>query len=185
MASSLRHAQRDASVQRLSTPVTRNATVAVSQNLIPWTSFMEGKLSKEIFLLQSHQLISSPSRLTIVDWGKQLISQILQMSHAQWVFRNVSLHEAQDGYLRVKQRRDVLREVDRLSQLDSRALPDRSRYLLEIDFRSFSAQPLAKQQYWMYAMKAAIKAGKRATTREQVATARDRRTARAGAARRQ
>ena len=119
--------------------------------------------------------------LTIVDWGKQLISQILQMSHAQWVFRNVSLYDAHNGYLRVKQRRAVLREVDRLSQVDSRTLPDRSRYLLEIDFSSFSAQPLAKQQYWVYAMQAAIKAGKRAATRQRVATASDHRVARAGA----
>jgi len=158
--------------------------VAASQDLIPWTSFMEGKLSKEIFRLQGSQLMSSPSRLTIVDWGKQLISQILQISHAQWVFRNVSLYDAHNGYLRVKQRRAVLREVDRLSQVDTRTLPDRSRYLLEIDFSSFSAQPLAKQQYWVYAMQAAIKAGKRAATRQRVATARDRRVARVGAERR-
>ena len=64
-----------------------------SQDLITWTSFMEGKLPKEIFLLQSHQLMSSPSCLTIADWGKQLISQILQMSHAQWVFCNISLYD--------------------------------------------------------------------------------------------
>ena len=35
--------------------------VAKSQDLIPWTSFMEGKLSKEIFLMQRHQLMSSSS----------------------------------------------------------------------------------------------------------------------------
>ena len=110
--------------------------------------------------MQRHQLMSSPSRLTIVDWGKQLISQILQISHAQWVFRNVSLHDAQDGYLRVKQRRAVFSEVDRLSRLDPHSLPDRSRYLLEINFSSFLAQPLAKQQYWVYAMQAAIRQGR-------------------------
>ena len=71
--------------------------VAASQDLIPWRAFMEGKLSsKEIFVVQWHTLINSPSCLTIADWGKLLISQILQMSHAQWVFRNVSLHNAQE-----------------------------------------------------------------------------------------
>jgi len=77
--------------------------VAPSQDLIPWTSFMEGKLSKEIFLLQRHTPINSHSHLTIADWGKQLISQILHISHAQWVFCNISLHNAQEGCLRVKQ----------------------------------------------------------------------------------
>ena len=46
------------------------------------------------------------------------------------------------------------------------------------------AQPLAKQQYWVYAMQAAIKAGKRVATRQRVATARDRRVSRAGTERR-
>ena len=73
--------------------------VAASQDLIPWTCFMEGKLSKEIFLLQRHTLACSPSRLTIADWSRHLISQVLQMSHAQWVFRNVSLHDAAQGYI--------------------------------------------------------------------------------------
>jgi len=51
--------------------------VATSQDLIPWTSFMEGKLSHEIFTLQRHSLASSLSRLTIADWSKKLIYQIL------------------------------------------------------------------------------------------------------------
>ena len=94
-----------------------------------------------------------------------------------------SLHDAQEGYLQVQQRRAVLREVDRLSSMDPHFLPERCRYLLEIDFSSFENQPLAKQQYWMYAMKAAMKAGKRASTRARVATASDCRVARAGAER--
>ena len=48
--------------------------VASSQDLIPLTCFMEGKLSKEIFLLQQHLLSCSPSRLTTVNWSRHLIS---------------------------------------------------------------------------------------------------------------
>ena len=57
--------------------------VADKQDLIPWTSFMEGKLSHAIFTLQRHSLARSPSCLTIADWSRKLISQILQISHAQ------------------------------------------------------------------------------------------------------
>ena len=121
-----------------------------------------GKAVEGDFRLQQHMLINLPSHLTIADWGKLLISEILQMLHARWVFRNVSLHDTQEGYLRVQQRQAVLREVDRLS------LPEHCRYLLEIDFSSFENQPLAKQQSWMYAMKAAMKAGKWASTSEEL-----------------
>ena len=151
--------------------------VAASQDLIPWTSFMEGKLSKEIFLLQNRTLVNSPSRLDISAWAKKLVSQILQMSHAQWVFRNVSLHDERDGYLRDQKREQVLAEVDRLSTVDPASLPESQRYLLEIDFSSPSdSNDLVKQSYWLYAMRAAMKAGRRARGRRRRATSRELRT---------
>ena len=149
--------------------------VARSQDSIPWTCFMEGKLSREIFLLQQQTLSRSLSRLTITDWSKKLISQVLQISHAQWIFRNVSMHDAVQGYLRVKQRDTILREVDRLSEVDPILLPTDSKYLLEIDFSSLHRDTLEKQSYWLLAMKAAVRAGQRTVARSRHATARQRR----------
>ena len=149
--------------------------VAASQDLIPWTSFMEGRLSREIFLLQKHSLSCSPSRLTMADWSRHLISRVLQISHAQWVFRNVSLHDAREGYIKVKTRAAVLQEVDRLAEVDPILLPESSKYLLEIDFSSLHRDTLERQSYWLLAMKAAVKAGQRTVARSRHSTARQRR----------
>ena len=154
----LRGTHRLGTFHQLSPEMSR---VAASQDLIPWKDFMEGKLSKEIFSLQRLSLACSPSRLSIVDWAKRLISQVLQISHAQWIFRNVSLHDNKTGYLRNEQRREVLAEVDRLSQLDPSQIPESSKYLLEIDFSSFKNENLVDQSYWLFAMRAAKKAGRR------------------------
>jgi hypothetical protein len=154
----LRGTHRLGTFHQLSPEMSR---VAASQDLIPWKDFMEGKLSKEIFNLQRLSLACSPSRLSIVDWAKRLISQVLQISHAQWIFRNVSLHDNKTGYLCNEQRREVLAEVDRLSQLDPRQIPESSRYLLEIDFSSFKNENIVDQSYWLFAMRAAKKAGRR------------------------
>ena len=143
------------------------ATVARSQDLIPWTSFMEGKLSSEIFRLQNRSLACSPSLLTTLAWSKKLISQILHITHAQWIFRNLSLHHNTIGYLRLTQRCEVLAEIDRLSQLDLDAVPDESKYLLEIDFSSLKNDSLVSQSYWLFAIKAAKTAGQRALLRSQ------------------
>ncbi len=87
---------------------------------------MEGKISKEWFSLQHLSLVCSPSCLTIVDWSKRLISQVLQITHAQWIFRNVSLHDHQHGYLALQKCVVVIQEIDRLSQMDSDKVPERS-----------------------------------------------------------
>ena len=130
--------------------------VAASQDLIPWKDFMEGKLSKEWFTLQRLSLACSPSRLTIADWSKRLISQVLQVSHAQWIFRNVSLHGHHHGYLVLQEHMAVLEEIDHLSQLDSNQVPGESRYLLEIDFTALKQSLAEKQAYWMFAMREAV-----------------------------
>ena len=96
---------------------------ALRQDLIPWTSFMEGKVSKEILALQRRTLLHSPSPLSIADWSKQLISRILHISHAQWIFCNVSLHDRREGYLRAKKREQILVEINRLSCVDPASLP--------------------------------------------------------------
>ena len=135
--------------------------VAASQDLIPWTCFMEGKVSEQLLLLQSHTLARSSSRLTISDWAKKLISQILQISHAQWVFRNASLHDKTTGYLRTKQRNEVLLEIDKLSQLDPAEVPEANKYLLEMDFSALRSDTLDQQSYWLLAMRAAVEADQR------------------------
>ena len=74
------------------------------------------------------------------------------MLHAQWVFHNFSLRDNATCYLRLQQRKEVLQEVDHLSQLDPRDMPERSRYLLEINFASFKNESLLDQTYWLYSM---------------------------------
>ncbi len=148
------------------------ALVARSQDLIPWKSFLEGKVSKELLRLQYSALVGSASRLTMRDWTKQFISQLLHISHAQWVFRNVSLHDRSVGYLQKLQRRKVLLEIDRLSQLSPSELPDDSKYLLEMDFSTPQNSSLIEQSYWILAMKAAICAGRRVRRRRSATTQR-------------
>ena len=84
----------------------RMAQMAESQDLIPWVNFMEGKVSKEWLLLQRDSLACSPSRLSLAEWSKRLISQILQITHAQWIYRNASLHDAVTGHLASKTQGD-------------------------------------------------------------------------------
>ena len=119
----------------------------------------------KVFLLQHTALVGSSSWLTIKDWAKQFISQLLHISHAQWVFRNILLHDKSVGYLQRLQQRQVLMEIDRLSQLNPSDLPLGSRYLLEMDFSTPQNSSLIEQSYWILAMKATICAGRRVQQR--------------------
>ena len=133
--------------------------IAASQDLIPWACFTERKISREILLLQESVLTSSPSPLSIADWTKHFITHLLKISHTQWVFHNVSLHDHTVGYLHDVKRQKVLQEIDRLSNLDPADLLADSRYLLDIDFTTWQNSTLAYQSYWLLEIKAAVMAG--------------------------
>ena len=119
-------------------------------------------MSHKILWLQNLSLACSLSRLSLLAWSKKLISQILHITYAQLIFRNLSLHHITIGYLHLTQRREVFVEVDRLNQLDPAELPEYGKYLLEIDFSYLKNDSLVSQSYWLFVIKAAKIAGQQA-----------------------
>jgi hypothetical protein len=137
---------------------------AVGQDLIGWTEFLHGKVSVEIASIQDIHCRSSPScHLTGADWMKAFISHLLQISHSQWIFWNFTLHDKQRGYLRLRLRSTVLREIHERLETPPSEVPPESQYLLEIDHSAMYTASYEDQAYWVLAMKAARRAGRRTT----------------------
>ncbi len=55
--------------------------------------------------------------LNKTDWTKQFINKILQTTHLQWIYCNISLHDKRQGYIHNKQSEDLLQEINELSNL--------------------------------------------------------------------
>jgi hypothetical protein len=104
--------------------------VAASQDTIGWTAFLYRKVSKDIGHIQEVHCALSPCRITGEDWMKMLVTHLIQISHSQWILQNFTLHDKHRGYLRLKQQRDLLREVDSLLNTPLEEVPEGSKYLL-------------------------------------------------------
>ncbi len=102
----------------------------------------------------------SPCRITGADWMKMLVTHLIQISHSQWIFWNFTLHDKHRGYLRLKQQRDLLREVDSLLNTPSEEVPEESKYQLELDFLTLYNASFEQQSYWVLAVKAARQAAR-------------------------
>jgi ADP-glucose pyrophosphorylase len=98
------------------------------------------------------------NRLNGTDWTKQLISRILQITHSQWIYRNISLHDKSNGYLRNKTAEELAEEIHRLAELQPEDVPTESKFLLEIDSGKLIKEHVETQAYWVIAVKAARKA---------------------------
>ncbi len=132
--------------------------LANSQDLIGWRDFTKGHISTHFYAIQMFHLTMSSSYLNGKDWTKQFISKILQLTHSQWIFRNMSFHDKKNGYLCNKTAEELLQHINSLSDLALEDLPESSHFLLEINFSELSTYYLETQKYWTLAVDAALKA---------------------------
>jgi hypothetical protein len=98
----------------------------------------------------------SRNYLNGADWTKQFISKILQLTHSQWIYRNISLHDKRHGYLWNKQSESLLQTIAELSNLSPEEVPNNSRFLLEFNFTELIKAHLEMQHYWTLAVNAAL-----------------------------
>ena len=122
---------------------------------------MEGRVFKHFYKMQSIHLAFGSTYLNGEDWVKKTISQVLQITHSQWIYRNFSLHDKRRGYLRRQDMKEMMVKIETL--LDTR--PDEvsmeSKFLLEFDHGRVARSNMHNQTYWVVATGAVIKAGNR------------------------
>ena len=133
-----------------------------AQDLIGWRHFMEGKISKTIRRLQEFYLLGCDTNMAIDAWMRGFISKILEISHSQWIFRNLTKHHHTNGTISLAAREEVLREVERQLDLGLTGLPDKSKCLLEIDQMELYQRSTEGVQDWLNAVLAARAASEHA-----------------------
>jgi hypothetical protein len=100
----------------------------------------------------------SSSFLNAADWTKQFISKILHVTHSQWIFRNISLHDKTNGYLHKKTSDEIALELKSLAGTAPDDVPAESNFLLEINFSNLTKSHIESQKYWILAVNAALTA---------------------------
>ena len=129
--------------------------LANSQDKIGWRRFTEGYLSVQFHARQDFHLKMTSNKMNSADWTKQLISKILQITHSQWIFRNISLHDKTNGYLHMKSTEELSNEIHRLAELEPDDVPTESRFLLEVNMGELTNSHIENQAYWVTAVTAA------------------------------
>jgi hypothetical protein len=108
--------------------------LAESQDRIGWRNFTEGHISTHFYEIQTFHLAMSSSFHNGTDRTKQFTTKILQITHSQWIYRNISLHKKCQGYLHHKRAEELTKEMESLADLAPEDAPETSRFLLEINF---------------------------------------------------
>ena len=135
--------------------------LAKGQDLIGYRHFMEGRISKKIWSIQSRHLALSAGHMNGTEWTKGFITRILKITQSQWIYRNVSFHDKQHGYAKRKRVDELDHQIRQLGNTNPRNIPQDSRFLLERDSNDLSKDSVLMKEYYVEAIEAAIKAGRR------------------------
>ena len=79
----------------------RYKTIARPQDSIGWRRSMEGMVCKEIRGIQSSYSSGTGLRCNTANWGRDLVTHLLEVTHVQWLYRNVQVHNRISGTLAI------------------------------------------------------------------------------------
>jgi hypothetical protein len=129
--------------------------MARSQDMIGWRRFMEGMISRGVVEIQRDHFQLSGLQWKLDRWATGLIIKLLEVTHGQWLYRNVVVHDKVAGSLAVTRKEVILSEIeDQLSKGDD-GLLDEHKYLLEVNLDNGNSTDGDSQEYWLLAIRAA------------------------------
>ena len=116
---------------------------------------MEGCISKEVIQLQPEFAKVHGMRMSMEGWASGLITKLLEVTHRQWIYRNLLVHEKTSGVLATKKKEELQIEIQRQQDLGVEGLADEDKFLLEIRLEDLEKSSGEQQEYWWLAIKAA------------------------------
>jgi len=132
--------------------------LAESQDIIGWRRFMEGMISKEWVELQKDHYNLFGGKVTPVKWAQGLVARLLEVTHGQWLYRNVQVHDTTTGILATQRKEKLQKEIEDQLALGGSGLEEDDKWLLEIKLEDLETTSGETQEYWLLAIIAAREA---------------------------
>jgi hypothetical protein len=85
----------------------RYRLMARAQDAIGWWQFMEGMVRSDIRVIQTTHTVLSRSRINAEKWTVELIIKLLNVTHSQWLYQNVQVHEKVAGTLATLMKEEI------------------------------------------------------------------------------
>ena len=143
--------------------------MARSQDSIGWRRFMEGMVCKEIRAIQSSYSSGTGLRCNPVNWGRDLVTRLLEVTHGQWLYRNVQVHDRISGTLATQAKEELQMEIERQQELGTEGLLEEDCYLADCNLGDLEETSGIYETYWLLSILAAREAGRLDELRIQAA----------------
>ena len=117
-----------------------------------------GMISTKLAPLQSSHIMESSLSTSIKRWSAGLITHLLQVTHTQWIYRCVLVHDHNTGTQILQHKEGLIKEIEYQLTLGADSLAEEDRFLLECNFDDLATTAGESQGYWLLAIRAAREA---------------------------
>jgi hypothetical protein len=94
----------------------------------------------------------------VSKWISRMITQLLQVTHFQWIYRCVLVHDRSTGTLVSEHKEELMKEIAHQLEMGAEGLAEDDRFLLECNFDELATTNDKQQEYWILAIQAASEA---------------------------
>jgi hypothetical protein len=132
---------------------------ATLQDRIGWGNFMVGMVSTKLLCIQDSYLWVRGLAWSSERWATGLITQLLQVTHGQWIYRCALVHDCTTGTFVNQHKAELLEEITKQLSMGGESLMEDNKYLLECIFLDIVTTNSEQKEYWLLAIQAAQEAG--------------------------
>ena len=132
---------------------------ALDQDAIGWMNFIEGRISLEWCMAQSHFYASIGSSRTSCWWAEELVQNLLAMVHKMWIARNDVAHTIDDKGHKIKDGLAMGADIDEQFMLGYEDLMCRDFHLIDIGRPALDRRSAGEQWAWLHSIQQACKIG--------------------------
>jgi hypothetical protein len=126
-----------------------------SQEIIGWRCTMEGMVSKELLRLDLSDILLPSSKLTKDRWVHGLISRLLEATHGQWIYQNLTIHDSISGLIATKGKESLLQEIETQIEQGGEGLSEHDLWMLDVNLRNLEETSGEREAYWLLAIQTA------------------------------
>jgi hypothetical protein len=143
-------------MQQCCGPATRTfLQMAQSQDRIGWRRFMEGMISQKMVEVQAEYFSLRGTSWKLNKWASGLVTRLLEVSHGQWLYRNVMVHDRTSGQLAMARKEEIAAQIEEQYRLGGADLLEDDQYLLEMNLTELQGSTGEQHEYWLLAIAAA------------------------------
>ena len=133
----------------------RYRAMAAAQDEIGWKQFMEGMITKRLVCLYAEHRELKGEGLSTEKWASQLVIRLLEVTHGQWVYRNIQVHDEVCGVIRTQEKEQIQADIEEQMELGFDSFVEMDCLLASVSLEDLESSSGDQQEYWVLAVKAA------------------------------